>query len=134
MYTDTQMLSLGHRPNPLNIYVILPEKDEIRDLVYGKFKNILEIIFSSEGTQLDDVFKVSISENAPESVRMFAQNMMAAVQALPAMPNDDIAFDTIVPRSVQTSSEFQPYLDYMRTQYDDVVARYKQSDVQPNPE
>lgn len=133
MYTKSQFESLGLTPNTAN-YIVFCPVDNIRDLVYDKFKNILEIIFSSEGTQLDDVFKVSISENAPESVRMFAQNMMAAVQALPAMPNDDIAFDAIVPRSVQTSSEFQPYLDYMRTLYDDVVARYKQSDVQPSSE
>lgn len=126
MYTPTQMKSLGLTPNVENVYVIFPtDRDEINELVYGKFRNILELIFSSKGTELDDVFKVSISENAPESVKMFAQNMMAAVQALPASPNDDIAFDTIIPRAVQTSAEFQPYLEYMREQYDDVVARHK---------
>lgn len=126
------MRSLGLTPNVENVRIIFPnDRDEINQLVYGKFRNILELIFSSQGTELDDIFKISISENAPDSVKMFANNMLAAVHALPASPNDDVAFDTIIPRAIQTSSEFQPYLDYMRKQYDDVVARYKSNS---NPE
>lgn len=134
LYTPQQMRVLGLSPNNHpNYRIVLPDISDIRDLVYGKFSNILEVIFSSKGTQLDDLLKVTVSENAPESVRNFCNNLLTAIPSLQSSPNDDIAFDTIVPRSVQSASEFEPYLNVMRSKYDDVVARYKASQIpQPN--
>lgn len=131
MYTPNQMRSLGLAPNDAPNYKVIIEKSDIKALVYGKFKTILETIYSSKGTELDDILKVTISENAPESVRMFAQNLSSVVQALPGAPNDDVAFDTIIPRSVQSSAEFEPYLEHFRAQYDEVVANYKARQAEP---
>lgn len=138
LYSNAQMISLGLAPNDHpNYRVVLPDISDIHDLVYGKFGNILEVIFSSKGTQLDDLLKITVSENAPESVRNFASNLLSSVPALAASPNDDIAFETIVPRSIQSASEFEPYLDSMRQKYDEIVAQSRaaqqqQPSSQPN--
>lgn len=112
-----------------------PDKPQFPDTFYmsdsdldaitkGKFKEIIDVLYSSEDGRLVNNLNMIVSENAPESVRSFVRNVMLCdVQALQSAPDDETAFNLIVPRFMQDSADIVPYVDYIReaisAHYDD---------------
>ncbi|UPW41411.1 hypothetical protein [Dipodfec virus UA06Rod_5] len=117
-YTAQQYNSLGYPITESNS-VPCPSsehnRDEIEDIVLGKFKSVVKVLFSSTDGSLDTNPMSLIGDNVPESVRLFAQNIL--LQNIPTMhmaPDDDTAFDMLIPRSVQSRSELEPYIGKLR--------------------
>lgn len=105
-------------------------------LVKGRFANIIDLLYDSTDMSLDNAVSKYVSENAPEDVRMFVQNvLMRPVEPLAAAPDDDSAFEMIIPRSAQSQQEMKPYLENMRNIVADARAAYAaaQEAQQPNP-
>ncbi|WGL30886.1 hypothetical protein [Dipodfec virus UOA04_Rod_468] len=117
-YTPLQYKSLGYYISDSDaIPCPCHEKniEEVQDIVLGKFKSIINVLFSSSDGSLDSNPMSLIGENAPESVRLFAQNIL--LQNIPTMqmaPDDDTAFDMLIPRSIQSRSELEPYIGKLR--------------------
>ena len=104
-------------------------------LVKGRFANIIDLLYDSTDMSLDNAVSKYVSENAPEDVRMFVQNvLMRPVEPLAAAPDDDTAFEMIIPRSAQSQQEMLPYLENMRNIVADARAAYAaaQEAQQPN--
>lgn len=116
-YSNKQLVSLGHSCVPPHTYVSL-DKDSVLseiDTIKGKFKNVIDLIFNSKNGKLDNDYLNSISENAPEPVKSFIQNvLMSDVAAIPACSDADAALDCIIPRSVGSFSELEPYRDILK--------------------
>lgn len=86
--------------------------DEIQSIVFGQFKNVIKVLFSSTDGSLDFSPTQLITENTPDSVRTFLQNFLFQnVQAARSAPDDATALDLLIPRSVQTTSELAPYMN-----------------------
>ena len=117
LYTDAQLKRMGFNPDNFNHPVCLPDsnKEDVLSFVKGKFANVIDAIFTSTDGSLDNVLAMSVSEHAPQSVQTFIRNvLMCDVQAVQAAPDDETAFDTLIPRSAQSSAEIAPYLDSLR--------------------
>lgn len=114
-YTPSQHISLGypllHRDCEVDFST--PENLEaINNAVCGKFRNVIHALFDSMDGSLDNDIDKLLSENAPESVRSFVQNVLQhEVNALPSAPDDDTAFDYLIPSTLSTRQEIAPYLD-----------------------
>ncbi|MDE5568266.1 MAG: hypothetical protein K2J12_07470 [Muribaculaceae bacterium] len=134
-FTPRMMRSLGY-PVRYNMPMGTMTKEQIKQqtaLVKGRFANIIDLLFDSNDMSLDNAVSKYVSENAPEDVRMFVQNvLMCPVQSLAAAPDDDTAFEMIIPRHAQSQQEMQPYLDNMRQIVTDARAAYEAAQLQQN--
>lgn len=133
--------SLGLRPEntPSDDYVIPVNCDKVSvDMVTvarGKFGQILDILYSSTDGDLDNNLKSLVSENAPVEIRSFVNNvLLCPLPQLKSAPDDDTAFDMIIPRNAQTSNEIRPYLDVIRDEVSAARERYLQSQNPSKPE
>lgn len=136
-YTLEQMRNLGYQyPDSDHLIVLdsVRNREELDEIVKGQFKNIIDVLFSSRDGTLDNVLAMSISENAPQSVKTFIQNvLMCDVQALQSAPDDDTAFETLIPRHAQTSSELEPYIESLRGMVSDARVSATQPESSSNP-
>lgn len=134
-YTDKQFRSLGYDPDYKARSFANQDAPESQSEInfLSQFRNVLEVIYSSKDGKLD-YSPVQISENAPESVRTFINNtLMSDIPSIQSAPDDDTAFDLLVPRSVQTSAEFAPYRDKLInivSEYRDRVSQNNSSPAQ----
>lgn len=117
-YTDAQLRSLGYNPDTRKYITNLASSDNYvknRSALLGRFKNVIDVLFDSSDGALDSNPASLIGENAPESVKTFAKNVLLCdVQAFRAAPDDETAFNMLIPRTAQTSAELRPYLDGIR--------------------
>lgn len=117
-YTKTQYESLGYDPTVIGTRVNFATEENaevISGSVKGKFISVINALFDSKDGSLDNAVDKYVSENAPESVRSFVQNvLLQETQPLPSAPDDATAFDTLIPRSVSTMAEIAPYLDHIK--------------------
>lgn len=125
-YSKVQFKSLG-LTDRFNDCVVSPidktEHEKQLSFVKGKFANVIDLLFDSCDGSLDNCVSKYVGENAPECVRSFVNNiLLSPVQALPPAGSDDVALEMIIPRSVQTSAEMQPYLDNFRQIVSDAQA------------
>lgn len=73
---------------------------------------------------------MSISENAPQAVRSFVQNcLMVEMPDVRSAPDDETAFNTLIPRSAQALPELQPYLESIQEMVS--LARVEASNIVP---
>ncbi|UPW41322.1 hypothetical protein [Sigmofec virus UA08Rod_4124] len=118
-YSLNQLKSLGYCTTYCNNQVDLRTEDsrsKIQQIVFGQFKNVIDVIFSSSDGSLDFSPSSLITENTPDSVRLFLQNFLFQnVTPARSAPDDASALDMLIPRSVQTSSELVPYLNKIRS-------------------
>ncbi|AXF52799.1 MAG: hypothetical protein [Microviridae sp.] len=116
-FTEKQLKKCGY-PVVENCYVVedyTHNRSRLHQIVKGKFSNILDVIFTAQGGKLDNVLELRTSENTPQSVRMFIDNVLCAdIQAFQSAPTDEAALEALVPRNVQTQREFAPYLDFVK--------------------
>lgn len=135
-FTPRMMRSLGYpvRYNmPMGVFTDEDQRQQ-SNLVKGKFANIIDVLFDSNDMSLDNAVSKYVSENAPEDVKMFVQNvLMRPVEPLSAAPDDETAFEMIIPRRAQSQLEMQPYLDNMRQIVTDARAAYEAAQQQPQP-
>lgn len=89
---------------------------DMKKIARGKFGEILDVLYDSNETSLDNNLRALVSENAPDHVKAFVNNVLLCdVPALRAAPDDETAFNCLIPRSAQTSRELAPYLDTIRS-------------------
>lgn len=120
-FNSRQLAILGYNPDSVlcHVYFSDSELEDFRRLVYGKFENIIKLIFSSNDGSLDNDFQQYLSENSPDVVKSFVSNiLMANVQSLPSAPDSDTAFDMIIPRSVQSRSDLAVYIPHIKQTID----------------
>ncbi|UPW41329.1 hypothetical protein [Sigmofec virus UA08Rod_4104] len=133
-YTAQQYKSLGYpvtESNAVPCPCTKQNREEIDDYVLGQFKNVIKVLFSSSDGRLDSNPTSLVGENAPESVRLFAQNVLLSnIPVMKMAPDDETAFDMLIPRSVQSRSELEPYVAKLR-EY--VAEAMPKSDSPSNP-
>lgn len=118
-YSKQQLNSLG-LSGQFNDQKILVDyefdKIQTEKLVKGQFKNIIDTLYTSTDGSLDNNVRQFVSESSPSSVKSFIQNVLLCdVQSLRSAPDDETAFNCLIPRSAQTSSELAPYIDYIKS-------------------
>lgn len=110
-YSEKALKNLGVPVHSMNFNKV--DKDDSRyiDMAIGNFKNIIDIIYSSSDGSLDNDISKLNSMNLPPEVKQFISSILSnETPAFPAAGTSDVAFDSIIPRSVQTTSELQPYI------------------------
>lgn len=141
-YSADMLRSLGLRPEntPSDDYEVkincpYPSVDMV-EIARGKFGQILDILYTSKDGDLDNAVKTLVSENAPIEIQSFVKNvLLCPLKALKSAPDDDVAFDMIIPRKAQTSTELMPYLDVIKNEVSAARQRYLDSiNPQPNPD
>lgn len=82
-------------------------------LFYGKFKSIISTIYHSENpVDLCSAIGLSLSEHVSPDVQAFINNfLLKAIPVVKGAPDDETAFNTIIPRDCYTRSRIAPYLD-----------------------
>lgn len=132
-YSNDNLRSLGHSCVPphydvcLNLDSVYAELDNIK----GKFKNVVDLLFNSKNGKLDNDYFSSVSENAPEPVKSFIQNvLMCNVASFTDCKDADAALDCIIPRSVGSYSELEPYRDILKSYFDEHINNNKNADIQ----
>lgn len=117
-YTPAMIKSLGmHRGSAQNqTNLAVPNGlDDIQRQTLGQFKNIIDILYSSTDGRLDSNPMRFIGDNVSDTVKTFAANvLLCPITSLKAAPDDDTAFDMLIPRSAQSAAELKPYLNYLR--------------------
>ncbi|UPW41307.1 hypothetical protein [Sigmofec virus UA08Rod_4258] len=138
-YTSTQFRSLGY-PDPEHfigsreLVDPFPEVSatEREMFAYGKFKSIIKVLFAESR---HPEFDALVTENSSPEVRNFVNNFLfKQIQCLPACSTDEDAFNSIIPRDVQTEAELRPYLDNLKQYISDYRASKQQSVEPPKPE
>lgn len=119
-YSEKSLNSLGYNRLYNDIVAVRDtsaNRANILRLVKGKFANIIDILYSDSDGSLDSDLSSFVSENSPDVVKAFVQNVLMVDRGqLLAAPDDETAFDMIIPREAQTAAEIQPYLDYIASQ------------------
>lgn len=119
-FSDETRRALGYRvlsPNEEYWNVDESESTQINDLVKGKFKDIIDMLYSSSDGSLDNNVEQYVSENAPLEVRSFVQNvLLQQIQPLPSAPDDETALATLLPRNVIGSAPLMSrYLENVKS-------------------
>lgn len=122
------MRSLGyfvdHEEKPLGA-ASLATKEFFDKFVRGKFRDMLNLLYSSSDGNLDNDLQKYISPNAPSEVREFVQNiLLQPKENIFGAPSDDVAFETIIPRDVQCRSYLAPHIDALKREVQYVRQRY----------
>lgn len=116
-YSAAQYRGLGYKPSDADTCLSRESRDRLDQIVKGQFKEVIDIIFSSTDGSLDSNPAALISPSAPLEVQTFAKAfLLQNINPAKAAPDDDTAFDMLVPRSVQTTAELAPYIDYIRNE------------------
>lgn len=120
-FSDIQMRRLGLRTDSRDLDYDMSKSVDynvIEKIVKGEFKNIIDVLYSSKDGSLDNDLDRYISRDSVNpSVRSFVESVLKCnVSSLMSAPDDDTAFDMIIPRSAQTESELRPYLGYLKNQ------------------
>lgn len=127
-YTPAMMRSLGyfidHEEKPLGS-ASLATKEFFDKFVRGKFRDMLNLLYNSDNGSLDSDIQKYVSPNAPSEVREFVNNiLLTPVNAINSAPNDDIAFDCIIPRDCQCRSLLAPHIESLKRDLRYVRQRY----------
>lgn len=116
-YTESQYKGFGYNCSDEDYFLPPQSREEQENIVLGQFKNIIKVLFSSSDGSLDSNPASLLTENSPEPVRVFAQNfLLKELPAARSAPDDDTAFDMLIPRSAQTSVELAPYVDFLKSE------------------
>lgn len=127
-YTPAMMRSLGyfidHEEKPLGA-ASLSTKEFFDKFVRGKFRDMLNLLYNSTDGSLDSDIQKYVSPNAPSEVREFVNNILLTPHdSLLSAPNDDVAFDSIIPRDIQTRSLLTPHIESLKRDIQYVRQRY----------
>lgn len=107
---------LRYNLDNLSNYVgFIPSTEDrgLSSLFYGKFKSIISAIYHSDNpVDLCSAIGLSLSEHVSPDVQSFVSNfLLKAIPAVKGAPDDETAFNTIIPRDCYTRSRIAPYLD-----------------------
>lgn len=106
MFVDVNQNKCGqHLANPFD--------NELIDIVNSKFCNIIKLIYQRDNTVSLGMEQVLIATQSTSlDVKQFIDNwLLKELPAMPSAPDDDIAFASIIPRSIGTLSQASEYLD-----------------------
>lgn len=131
-YTPEQLRSMGYNHIYLNDLTprhteesLLRCKNE-QEFVKGKFAEAIDILFDSTDGKLDNSIQKFVSESCPHTLRSFVQNvMMCDVRAVQSAPDDNAAFEALIPRHLQSSHELAPYMDFLKGKVSESLERIK---------
>lgn len=136
-YTPEQLRSMGYYCTHFNNLVPKLTEDDIlrikneQEFVKGKFAAAIDVLFDSKDGRLDNSIQQFVSESCPPSLRTFVQNVMLCdVRAVQSAPDDDTAFDALIPRHLQSSLELAPYMEFLKGKVSESLERIKS---QPKP-
>lgn len=116
-YTKSMLCSLGYSCDTLSNHELVNPfpSDSIEEkeiFAYGNFKGIIKTLFADTWTP---EFSSILSQNSAPEVLSFVNNfLMRKIESLPSSSSDEVAFNLIIPRSVQSDSELRPYLDNLK--------------------
>lgn len=89
-------------------------REKIDEIVKGKFKEIIDIIYSDPSSLCSKIDEYG-SENSSPAVRSFIQNVLQLdVQSLPSSPDAETAFETLLPRELYSRDGLERYSDYIK--------------------
>lgn len=115
-YTDAMLCSMGLQPEcNAETYIQPSDKPSLNALACKGFENVINVLFSSTNGALDYNAYTNVTMDSPEIVKRFASAVL--LQNIPAMraaPDDETAFDLLIPRHAQSHSELAPYIDKLR--------------------
>lgn len=136
-YTSEQLRAMGYKHTHLNDLVPMHTEDSLlrckdeQEFVKGKFAAAIDVLFDSTDGRLDNSIQQFVSESCPPSLRTFVQNVMLCdVRAVQSAPDDDTAFDALIPRHLQSSRELAPYMEFLKGKVSESLERIKS---QPKP-
>lgn len=111
-------------PEPL-----LPSND-MNVVACGRFKEIIDTIFTRDDGSLPNSLSVVLTDNTPDSVKQFVRNVLSSnMVAMKPAVDDDVAFATLLPRSMQCGSG----LDEYRSMLTSAIRRYSSEYKSMNP-
>ena len=111
-------------PEPL-----LPSND-MNVVACGRFKEIIDTIFTRDDGSLPNALSVVLTDNTPDSVKQFVRNVLSSdMVAMKPAADDDVAFATLLPRSMQCGSG----LDEYRSMLTSAIRRYSSEYKSKNP-
>lgn len=110
-YSASQLESLGYDPSSQDHVPAVVSRTSMNDIARGMIGEIIDVLYTSKDGRLDNALQSLVTENAPESVRSFVNNVLLCdVKALQSAPDDETAFRCLIPRHACTPSELKPYL------------------------
>lgn len=112
-YTRAQLAHCGVLIEQSDNFYGIPGVEGLDDLFYGRFRDIIRTIFSSENSvSLCNDIIFGISESAPPDVVSFVNNwLLKSLPVIQSAPDDDTAFEMLIPRSVGSRAELAPYIE-----------------------
>lgn len=129
-YNDKLLKALGQ----LHAVGFLPPKepeelipsDDMNVIACGRFKEIIETVFTSEDGSLPNALGITLSDNSPDSVKQFVRNILSNdLIAMKPSPDDDTAFSTLLPRSMQCGSGLDEYRQMLTSAIRRYSSEYK---------
>lgn len=94
----------------------------LNDIAMSKFGDVLRVIYESPDGNLVNDLQQFVSENSSPDLRAFVQNVLLVdIPSFKAAPDDETAFEMIVPRSLGSVADFQPF----RNRILSLVSKYR---------
>lgn len=127
-YTPSQLRSLGLDPDyvPIERPDINTEENKKRhqELIFGQFRSVIDLLFDSKDGSLDYDALNHVTSSASPVVQQFASNVLAAsIQSLQSAPDDETAFEAIIPRRLHSQGDIAPYLERLKQEVSDIRSR-----------
>lgn len=136
-YTSSMFRSLGLTDefnNSPDMPMASPEqiaKDEL--FAYGNYKELIQTLFK-DGFSYGDLHKI-VTQSSDQGVVTFVNNFLfKSLPKLPGYPTDEDAFNSIIPRSVQTEAELRPYLDNLKQFISDYRSEHEENSEPSKPD
>lgn len=105
-------------------------RQELDEIVKGKFKDIIDIIYSDPSSLCSKIDEYG-TENSSPAVRSFIQNVLQIdVQSLPSSPDAETAFETLLPRELYSRDGLERYSDYISNLVDNKYKSKPNNDAQ----
>lgn len=101
---------------------LLPSND-MNIVACGRFKEIIDTVFTNDDGSLPNALSIVLTDNTPDSVKQFVRNVLSSdMIAMKPAPDDDTAFSTLLPRSLQCGSGLDEYRQMLTT----AIRRYSE--------
>lgn len=117
-YTDLQLLHLHvdlAQNSKLPRFMVPLDEFDPSYISYGKFRSFLRTLYkSSNPVSLCNDLVFNLPQHMSDDVKEFVRSwLLKQVPSLPSAPDDDSAFDSIIPSDIDIRQQLYPYLDYL---------------------
>lgn len=123
-FTPAQRRRLGVNIEQSETFIGLcgDDKHVLDNVFFGKFKEIISTIYHSDNpVSLCNDVVLGLSESVSADVKQFVNNwLLKSIPSIQSAPDDETAFNTLIPRIVGTQSELAPYIDHISSMVEKV--------------